>query len=191
VPEVFLAAPRNEARHPSIVTSGRVQGARNAELFAQLAVLFSGEDLRISFNWIGTVDPASGVRLRAAGAGVLDVASDAECASRLAAGWVYVATGGTRGFPLFLVQAMAAGLPVVATDCPQYRAVVREGETGFLCRTEREMIDRIALLIDNPALRARIGAAARQEARRRFGVSQFGVKLLAAYSLSTSEQVLP
>lgn len=185
VAEVFLGVPRNEARHPLIVTGGRNQSVRSAELFAQLAVLLSGEDLRISFNWVGMVDPVSCVRLQAAGVGVFDVASDAECASRLAAGWVYLETGGTRGFPLFLVQAMAAGLPCVTFDCPQRRAVIRDGETGFLCLTERDMIDRIALLVDSRGLRARMGAAARQEARRRFGMSQFGAKLLAAYSLPT------
>jgi glycosyltransferase involved in cell wall biosynthesis len=183
VDEVFLGVPRNEARHPTIVTGGRIQGARSAELFAQLAVLLSGEDLHIDFNWLGTVDPVSNVRLHAAGVEVIDVVSDAECASRLSAGWVYLATGGTRGFPLFLVQAMAAGLPCVVFDCPQHRAVIRNGETGFLCLTERDMIDRIAVLVDSRALRARIGAAARREAQVRFGVSQFGVKLLAAYSL--------
>lgn len=183
VDQVFLDASRNEARHPLVVTGGRSQSVRSAELFAQLAVLLSGEDLRISFNWLGSVDPVSCVRLNAAGVGVFDVASDADCASRLSAGWVYLATGGTRGFPLFLVQAMAAGLPCVALDCPQHRAVIRDGETGFLCATERDLIDRIALLVDSPGLRARIGGAARHEARQRFGVSQFGEKLLAAYSL--------
>lgn len=183
VDEVFLDAPRNEARHPLVVTGGRSPSVRSAELFAQLAVLLSGEDLGMSFNWLGSVDPVSRVRLNAAGVGVFDVESDADCASRLSAGWVYLATGGTRGFPLFLVQAMAAGLPCVALDCPPCRAVIRDGETGFLCATERELIDRIAALVDSPALRARIGDAARLEARQRFGVSQFGEKLLAAYSL--------
>jgi glycosyltransferase involved in cell wall biosynthesis len=182
VDEVFLGVSRSEARHPLIVTGGRSQSVRSAELFAQLAVLLSGEDLRISFNWLGSVDPVSCVRLNAAGVGVFDVASDAEYASRLAAGWVYLAMGGTRGFPLFLVQAMAAGLPCVALDCPQHRAVIRDGETGFLCASEPDMIDRLAGLVDSPALRARIGGAARQEARQRFGLSRFGAKLLAAYA---------
>jgi glycosyltransferase involved in cell wall biosynthesis len=183
VGEAFLTVPRNEARHPLIVTGGRVQSARSAELLAQLAVLLSGEDLRISFNWIGTVDPVSRVRLNAANVGVFDVTSDADCAARLGAGWIYVAPGGTRGFPLFLVEAMAAGLPCVVIDCAQHREVIRDGETGLLCTSERDMIGCIATLIDNPALRARLGNAARDEAKRRFGESRFSAKLLAAYAL--------
>ncbi|MBW8833313.1 MAG: glycosyltransferase [Burkholderiales bacterium] len=183
VNDAFFNKPRNEARHPLLVTGGRGQGARSAELFAQLAVLLSGEDLHISFNWIGTVDPVSHVRLNAASVGVFERTSDDDCAQRLAAGWIYVALGGTRGFPLFLVEAMAAGLPCVAMDSAQHREVIRDGETGFLCGTERDMIARIATLIDNPSLRAHIGQAAREEAKPRFGRSKFNARLLAAYAL--------
>ena len=56
VSEVFHKVPRSESRHPLIVTGGRIHNARSVELFAQLAVLLSDEDLRISFNWVGTVD---------------------------------------------------------------------------------------------------------------------------------------
>ena len=126
----------------------------------------------------------SRLRLNAANVGVFDVASDAECASQLAAGWMYIALDGTRGFPPFLAKAMATGLPCVATDCPQHREVIRDGETGFLCQSERDMIGRIAALIDSPTLRARVGKAAREEAKRRFGESRFSASLLAAYAVN-------
>ncbi|MET0986213.1 MAG: glycosyltransferase [Steroidobacteraceae bacterium] len=184
VSEVFHKVPRSESRHPLIVTGGRIQSARSVELFAQLAVLLSDEDLRISFKWFGTVDAVSRLRLTAANVGVFDVASDAECASQLAAGWMYIALDGTRGFPPFLAGAMAAGLPCVATDCTPHRELIRDGETGFLCQCERDMIGRIAALIDSPTLRARVGTAAREEAKRRFGESRFSASLLAAYAVN-------
>jgi glycosyltransferase involved in cell wall biosynthesis len=183
----FHTVPRNEALHPLIVTGGQIYDARSIDLFAQLAVLLGGEELRISFNWIGTVDRVSRQRLNVANVGVIDFASDAQCASRLAAGWVYVGPGGTRGFPHFLAKAMSAGLPCVATDCRQHREVIRDGETGFLYQTERDMIARIATLIDSPSLRARVGKAARAEAKRRFGESRFSASLLEAYAASPRE----
>jgi hypothetical protein len=182
VGEAFHTVLRNEALHPLVVTGGHAHSARSVELFAQLAVLLGGEDLRIGFNWIGTVDAVSRQRLTAANVGVLDARNESEHASRLAAGWIYLALGGTRGFPLFLAQAMAAGLPCVATDCPQHQEVIRDGETGFLCQSERDMIGRIAMLVDCPTLRARIGKAAREEAKRRFGAARFNANLLAAYA---------
>jgi glycosyltransferase involved in cell wall biosynthesis len=183
VSDAFFSVARSETRHPLVITGGRTQGPRNAELMAQLAVLFSGEDLRVGFNWIGTVDKVSRLRLGAAGVSVFDVDSDAECAARLAPGWIYLAPGGTRGFPVFLVEAMAAGLPVVALDCDQHREVVRDCETGYLCQNERDMVNRIARLIDDVGLRGRMGAAARHHAQQRFSATTFDAKLLAAYAL--------
>ena len=182
VAEALFEVERNEARHPLMVTGGRSQGVRGAERFTQLAVLLDGEALRIAFNWIGSVDPVSRLRLTAANVGIFEPAGDAECASRLSAGWVYLAPGATRGFPMFLVEAMAAGLPCVALDCAAHRDVIVDGESGFLCASEHAMIQSIATLIDNPALRLRMGRAARAQARLRFGASDFQLRLLAAYA---------
>ena len=179
----FFDVTRNEARHPLIVTAARMPTPRSAELYAQLAVLLGGETLRLSFNWIGTADPGSLVRLKAANVGVFNVVSDGERASRLAAGWVYLAAGGLRGSPSCLVEAMAVGLPCVALDTPYHRDVIRHGETGFLCRTEQEILACIARLLDERALRMEVGQAARHEARQRFSEVKFRDSLFAAYDL--------
>ena len=182
VAEAFHKVRRREARHPLIVTGGRGQDRRSVARFAQFAVLLGGEDLRVDFNWIGAVDAGSRQRLKAANVEVFDVTSEQECASRLAAAWVYTAPGATRGFPLFLARAMTVGLPCVVADTPLHRGIVQHGETGFLCRSERAMIERIAMLLDDPGLRVRIGDAAREEARRRFGEHRFSASLLTAYA---------
>jgi glycosyltransferase involved in cell wall biosynthesis len=178
----FFAVPRNEARRPLVVTGNHINDPRSAELFAQLAVLLGGEDLGLSFNWVGTVDHGSMVRLKAAQVGVFQVRTASERASRLAAGWVYLAAGGS-GFPSLLVEAMAVCLPCVAIDTPYHRDVIRHGETGFLCRTEQEIVQCIARLVDSPELRRQIGQAAREEAEQRFGEAKFRDSLFTAYDL--------
>jgi glycosyltransferase involved in cell wall biosynthesis len=189
VSDAYFNVVRNEAPQPLIVTGGRIQSTRNEELFAQLAVLLGGTDLGIVFHWIGSIAPQSRRRLAAANVIAFDLTSDLECASRLALGWLYVAPGATRGFPLFLIEAMASGLPCVVLDCPQHRVLIRDGVTGFLCATEREMLNRIAELVDSQSLRESIGATARMEVRRRFSTSQFDAKLLAAYDFQKSAVV--
>lgn len=179
----FFSMPRNEARRPLVVTGNHINNPRSAELFAQLAVLLGGEDLGLGFNWIGTADHGSMVRLKAAQVGVFQVKSMLERASRMAAGWIYLAPGGGRGFPSILVEAMAIGLPCVVVDTPYHRDVIRHAETGYLCRTEREIVQCIAALIDSPDLRQQIGRAAQAEAERRFGEKKFRDSLLAAYAL--------
>jgi glycosyltransferase involved in cell wall biosynthesis len=183
VADVFFTAARHETPHPLIVAGGRGHGAGSAEYLAQLAVLLGGAAVGISFNWLGSVDAVSRARLSAANVGVFEAPSAAHCAAQLAAAWVYVAPGSSRGFEFFLAEAMAAGLPCVAMDCLQHRALIRDGETGFLCQLERDMIGCIAALVDSPVLRARIGQAARAEAKRRFAEDRFSTRLVSAYAL--------
>lgn len=73
-----------------------------------------------------------------------------------------------EGYGLALLEAGAAGLPVIGTtDCGAEDAVV-DGETGFLVpQTDLEtgLAAAITRLLGNPALAARMGAAGRERAR--------------------------
>jgi glycosyltransferase involved in cell wall biosynthesis len=65
--------------------------------------------------------------------------------------------------PKSLLEAMAAGVPVVAADVPGVRELVRHGETGWLTATDagalRASLERV---LDDPALRTRLADAARR-----------------------------
>lgn len=188
VDSAYFALERREARHPLIVAGGADQGPRGIELVAQIAVLMSGdENLRIAFNWVGAVDAMSRARLQASGVAMFDAAGAGNVAARLSGAWIGVAPGASRGYAHFVAEAMAAGLACVALDNAAHRALIRDGVTGYLCRDVHQMTECIALLIDDAALRARIGAAARADARRRFDESAFATKLLSAYDAPAHE----
>ncbi len=72
-----------------------------------------------------------------------------------------------ESFGIVLVEAMAAGLPVVASDIPGYREVVRDGVEGRLVPPSDPVALAAALreVLDDPALAARLGAAGRERAR--------------------------
>ena len=183
VSQVFFDTQPHEARRPLIVAAGRDNNPRSAELFAQMAVLLNGEALEFGFNWIGTADAESVVRLSAANVALLDLTADAERASRLAGGWVYLAPSGSRGFPLSLAEAMAIGVACIALDTPHHRDLIRHGETGYLCQTLHEFEAFMAMLIDDADLRQRIGRAGKAEAQKRFSARTFRESLRAAYGL--------
>lgn len=191
VDRAYFEVELHAARHPLIVTASRSGDARCAEAFDQLAVLLGGDGLGLSFNWIGPVDAVSAARLKAANVGVFDAPTHAERATRLAAAWMFVALASERGFPLCLAEAMGAGLPCVALDTPAHRGLVLHGETGYLCRSQAEVIDRIAQLVDTPSLRERMGHAGRALAGARFGQAQFEHTLFAAYGQASARQRPP
>ena len=73
---------------------------------------------------------------------------------------------GKESFGIVLLEAMAAGLPVVATDIPGFSHVVSPGEQGILVRRDDpvSLSSAIYLLAADPALRARLGASGRRSA---------------------------
>lgn len=62
------------------------------------------------------------------------------------------------------LDAAARGIPVVAQDMEPYREFVRDGETGYLVRTEDEWTKRLTELIHDEAAREEMGAAAKKVA---------------------------
>jgi glycosyltransferase involved in cell wall biosynthesis len=72
------------------------------------------------------------------------------------------------------MEAMAAGLPVVASDIPPNRELVAHGETGYLAPVgDRVAFAQLAerLLLDQPLAR-RMGAAGRERISSHFSVAQ-------------------
>ena len=75
-----------------------------------------------------------------------------------------------EGLPKGLIEAAACSLPLVTTDVPGCRHVVTDGVEGLLVppRDAPALARAIAQLDDDPALRARLGTAARARALAEF-----------------------
>lgn len=76
---------------------------------------------------------------------------------------------------------MAAGVVPVVAALGYNLELIRPGETGFLCATAEEWEDTIERLLADPALRARVGQAARAEVAARFAPARQAQRLFALF----------
>lgn len=92
-----------------------------------------------------------------------------------------------EGLPMSLLEAAACGRPMVATDVPGCREVVKDGETGFLVPADNatalaQAIERLAI---SKELRARMGASA-----RKFAVEHFSSEIVGNMVVTVYDQLL-
>ncbi len=107
----------------------------------------------------------------------------------LASSDVFVLSSRSEGLPVSVLEAMAAGLPVVATDVGGLRELVVEDETGLL--VPRADADALAAalrrLLADPELRRRLGDAGRARAEARFDLAPFRRAHLELYRRELAE----
>jgi glycosyltransferase involved in cell wall biosynthesis len=92
--------------------------------------------------------------------------------SVLARAGLFVLSSISEGISLTLLEAMASGLPIVATRVGGNPEVVAEGETGFLVPPQNPsaLADALLRLRRDPALGAQLGQASRQRVEALFDV---------------------
>ena len=85
-----------------------------------------------------------------------------------------VLTSASEGTPVTIIEALAAGRPVVATRVGGVPDVVDEGETGFLVRPgdTHALAERIEILARDPERRAAMGREGRERVLRRYAVDR-------------------
>ena len=86
-----------------------------------------------------------------------------------------------EGRPQVMIEAMAAGLPILATDIPAHRDLLVDGGTGCLVRTRDELVRALGLL-DDPQENLRIGREAQRWVREAIGTwNDSAGRFVAAY----------
>jgi len=96
---------------------------------------------------------------------------------------VFVLPSKWEGLPLSILEAMRAGLPVIATDTGGVSEAVTDGVTGYLTSTgdAAQLGDRIQQLMDSRHLLTSMGSAARRRYEQDFRIETMVQKTVAVY----------
>ena len=87
---------------------------------------------------------------------------------------IFAMSSDTEQMPISLLEAMASGLPVVATDVGDITAMVAPENSLFIegCSDEESLAENLYKLATNPELRAELGMRNRARARTEFGLQR-------------------
>ena len=94
------------------------------------------------------------------------------------------------GFGMVILQAMACGLPVLASDHTGAADVVRDGVDGYIvgARDVSALKEKILEMYENPERREAMGESARKRVSSGFTWDAYGDRVAAAYSQAISER---
>jgi len=108
----------------------------------------------------------------------------------LAASDVFVSPSRWEGLPLAVIEAMMAGLPVVATRVGGVPELVEDGVTGFLVspRDPEALTAAIQKLLDNEDLRCKMGQLGRRKALSHFTLERMLAQTQEVYQKVFREQ---
>lgn len=189
-PDVYRYVPEPEGV-PVVMLASRLLWDKGVGEFVEAAAMLLAEGREARFVLVGDGDDANPASI---GAKTLDKwrhSSNVELWGRredmpdvLPQANIVCLPSYREGLPKVLIEAASCGRPIVATDAPGCREIVRHDENGLLVpvRDAAALADAILALLDDPALRLRMGACGREIVKREFTIDHVVAATLAVYA---------
>lgn len=174
---VLAAAPaplRFATTGRTLVAAGRLVPAKGFDTLIDAMALLPDASLTIHGDGPLRADLAHRIAAHGLGERVMLAGHTADLAPALAAADLFVSSSRREGFGNVLIEAMALGIPVLATRAGGPETFIRDGVNGFLTDAD-----------DAPALAATITALL-ADARRRHAVRQAAQDTAAGYTIAAS-----
>jgi len=175
---------------PRVVLPARMLRDKGVLEFVNAARILKKEDVRAEFLLVGRTDPdnPSSISKKELEAwqeeGVVTWLGHRDDMPEIFSQSHVVCLPSYReGLPKALLEAAASGRPIVATDVPGCREVVRDGENGYLVpeRDSERLASALRRLIESPSLRLNMGRRGREIALAEFSIEKVVKDTLKVY----------
>ena len=177
---------RRDGRPPRIVAVGRLAAPKDPVTLVRALAAVHGAPFSAQIVGDGPERPAVEREIRGAGLEhAVELTGERHDVLRLLVDAdVFVLSSRSEGAPISILEAMAAGLPVVASNVGGVAEIVEDGTTGVLVPPGEPtaLAAAIAPLLVDATLRVRLGDAGRTRVRERFDVVQLQRAHVALYA---------
>lgn len=184
IPDVAERARPGRSESPLIVMLARFAEQKNQAALVR-AVSNLAAPPRLMFVGDGLTRPAVEELVRSLNLGhlVTFAGQRLDVPAILASADIFALSTNWEGFPVSILEAMRAGLPVLASDVGGVRESVIDGDTGFIVPPGDDTVltHRLAQLVESPALRCVMGASGRRRYEQCFTVRAMAEKTLRVY----------
>ncbi len=177
----FYPERGSDCERPRVLSVGRLEPQKGFDYLIEVArrVHSTHPDWQFVINGRGSQEEALHRAVHEAGLDdcVRFVPRTEDIVSLYTSSSIYAMTSRFEGFPMVLLEAMAAGLPCVSFDCRTGpREILHDGEDGYLVPVgdTARFAERLAELMDGTERRRRMGEAARTNVLRFSPESIFG-----------------
>ena len=166
--------PMERSQGPVVATVSRLVEQKGVESFVEAAGIVSRRLPGCEFWIVGDGPLRSKLATRARAVGLdgncFFLGASEEVEKVLATADLFVLPSLWEGLPIALLEAMAAGLPVIATDTTGSREVIERSGVGILVPRRRAgaLADAILRLLQDRSLRERMGVRAREAVAKHY-----------------------
>jgi glycosyltransferase involved in cell wall biosynthesis len=165
-----LRPVEHDGRGPRLLFVGRIATVKGIEVLLDAIVSLRPQHADLRLTVVGDGPDRGRLEQLASERGLGDAVSfvgsksQSEVAELLAEHDVFVLPSFAEGVPVVLMEAMGAGLPVVATQVGGVTELIEDGTNGLLVRPfdTEGLAERVGLLVADPELRRQLGQAGRK-----------------------------
>lgn len=174
------------AEPPRVISIARFEQPKDHATLLDALALLRDERWEADLVGDGPLELAMRARAEALGIGrrVHFLGYQPKPAGLLARAQIFVLASRSEGFPRSILEAMRAGLPVVASDVGGVPEAVAHGRTGLLVPRQdaSALASALGVLIRSFSERERQGALARQMYKQRFNAERMVVETMTLYA---------